>query len=217
MILIALPYTVLIMVFFILGLIWWPIDGGWIKLTNSWIALIFVCMFCAIFLFQDDIYHLLDKQMKGIFFGSTGPQQKHRDIPEAFKDNQKFQEMISGTVMAWMEKANIEKDKKKLQEGEIEKFIEQYKKTKKENIKWLFLFANDFLVQHSKDVLYEIYERHYVTEQIFQEICEEFRIGDKEAKAILEILGYLKFIKSQEGEIIITEIGSAYCTHLEQT
>lgn len=83
------------------------------------------------------------------------------------------------------------------------------------NIKWLFLFADNFLVQHSKDILYEIYERHYVTEEIVREIASEMAIVETELEAILEILKFLKFIKRQENEIIITETGSAYCTYLE--
>ena len=119
--------------------------------------------------------------------------------------------------MAWMERVNIEKEYKKLHENDISQSLEQYKKTRKENIKWLFLFADCFLVKKSKDVLYEIYERHYVTEQIFNEIAEDIIIDEKESEAILQILKSLKFIKRQEDEIIITETGSAYCSYLEQT
>jgi uncharacterized protein YqeY len=136
-------------------------------------------------------------------------------LPEILKDNQKFREIISGTVMAWMEKVNLEKEEKKLHENDISQILEQYQKSRQESIKWLFLFADNFLVQHSKDILYEIYERHYVTEEIVREIASEMAIVETELEAILEILKFLKFIKRQENEIIITETGSAYCTYLE--
>ena len=216
MILMVLPYSVLCLVVLLLGMIWWPNEGGWVQLTNSWVALFFICSFCAIFLFQEEIYHFLDKNSKNIFFGSGGMLQKNRDLPEILNENQKFQEMISGTVMAWMEKVNIEKEEKKLHEGDLSQAIEQYKKIKKENIKWLFLFADCFLVQHTKDILYEIYERHYLTEKMFHEMADEMIKNDAESEAILEILTHLRFVRRQEDEIIITETGSAYCTYLER-
>jgi len=212
-----LPYGILCLLTLLLIMIWWPLEGGWVALTNSWIALFFVCLFCAIFLFQEDIYHFLDRNIKSDFLGSTGPLQKHRDIPELFKDDQKFQEVIAGTVMAWMDQVNIEKQEQKLREEEISKTIELYKKEKKEKVKWLFLSADYLLVPHSKDVLYEIYERHYVTENMFQEMTAAMAIDEKEAEAILEVLKFLRFIRKQEDEIIITETGSAYCTYLERT
>jgi len=83
-------------------------------------------------------------------------------------------------------------------------------------MKWLFLFADCFLVQQSKDILYEIYERHYITEQIFYEMAGEIIKDKAESEAVLEILGHLRFIRNQEEEIIITETGSAYCTYRER-
>ncbi len=214
-ILTVLPYSILFLITLLMSIIWWPIDGGWVQLTNSWVALFFICSFCAIFLFQEEIYHFLDQHIKNIFFVPGGPLQKNRGLPELFKDDQKFQEMISGTVMAWMEKVSIEKEEKRLHEDDISQAIEQYKKTKKENIKWLFLFADYFLVQQSKDILFAIYERHYITDQMFHEMADEIILDETESEAILEILRHLKFIKRQEDEIIITETGSAYCTYLE--
>ncbi len=216
-ILTVLPYGILILICLFLAIIWWPSGGGWAELTNSWVGLFFICSFCAIFLFQEDIYHYLDQHINRYLFGSAGPLQKNREIPEIFKDEQKFQELISGTVMAWMEKISIEKEEEKLREEAIANTIERFKKAKKDSIKWLFLFANHFLVQHSKDILFEIYERHYVTREIFGELAGEIGIDEKESEAILEILQYLKFIRKQDEEIIITETGSAYCTYLERT
>ncbi len=86
--------------------------------------------------------------------------------------------------MAWMDKVNIEKQEQKLKEEEISQTIELYKKEKKEKVKWLFMSADYLLVSHSKDILYEIYERHYVTEDMFQEIADEMAIDEKEAEAI---------------------------------
>ncbi|MFW6135156.1 MAG: hypothetical protein ACOC5R_06230 [Elusimicrobiota bacterium] len=220
LIIMVLPYGILCLITLILAIIWWPIkDGGWVQLTNSWIALFFVCAFCAIFLFQEDIDHFFENHIKDIPFISSGLLQKDQALPEILKDEKRFEELISGTVMAWMERVNIEKEEKRLREKEesILQLIEQFKKAKKENIKWLFLFADYFLVQHSKDILYEIYERHYLTEQAFREITKEIVINEKESGAILQILSHLRFIKRQEAEIIITETGSAYCAYLEQT
>ena len=41
-------------------------------------------------------------------------------------------------------------------------------------------------------------------------------LDEREFEAILEILLFLKFIRKQEEEFIITETGSAYCTYLER-
>jgi hypothetical protein len=127
---------------------------------------------------------LFRSEYKKQLFRKHGPLQKHRNIPELFKDDQKFQELISDTVMAWMDKVNIEKQEQKLKEEEISQTIELYKKEKKEKVKWLFMSADYLLVSHSKDILYEIYERHYVTEDMFQEIADEMAIDEKEAEAI---------------------------------
>lgn len=216
LLLMTLPYGMLCLLTLVISLIWWPARGGLVQLTNSWIGLFFICAFCAVFLFQEDISHFLEKNLKNIFSLPSGSLQKNKTLPEIARDNHKFQEIISGTVMAWMEKVNLEKEGKKLQEDDISQTLEQYQKSRQESIKWLFLFADNFLVQHSKDILYEIYERHYVTEEIAKEITSEMAIGETELEAILEILKYLKFIKRQENEIIITETGSAYCTYLEQ-
>ena len=212
-----LPYGILCLFTLILIMLFWPLgQGGLVGLTNSWLALFFICTFCAIFLFQEDIYHFLDQKIKGNFLTSSTSLQRHKSIPEIFKDDQKFQEIISGTVMAWMDKINVEKEEQRLKAEEVSQAIERYKKEKKENLKWLFLFADYFLVPNSKDVLYEICERHYVTEGILQEICEDMSLDEREFEAILEILLFLKFIRKQEEEFIITETGSAYCTYLER-
>ena len=212
-----LPYGILCLFTLILIMLFWPLgQGGLVGLTNSWLALFFICTFCAIFLFQEDIYHFLDQKIKGNFLISTTPLQRHKSIPEIFKDDQKFQEIISGTVMAWMDKINVEKEEQRLKVEEISQTIERYKNEKKDNLKCLFLFADCFLVPNSKDVLYEICERHYVTEGILQEICEDMSLDEREFEAILEILLFLKFIRKQEEEFIITETGSAYCTYLER-
>jgi hypothetical protein len=213
----TLPYGILCLFTLIISLIWWPAEGGLVQLSNSWIGLFFICAFCAVFLFQEDISHFLEKNLKDVFSIPGVSLQKDKNLPEIAKDNQRFQEIISGTVMAWMEKVNLEKEEKKLHENDISQTLEQYQKSRQESIKWLFLFADNFLVQHSKDILYEIYERHYVTEEIVKEFAAEMAIDETELEAILEILKYLKFIKRQENEIIITETGSAYCTYLEQT
>lgn len=214
-ILLALPYGILLLLVLILALIVKPVNSGWVELSNSWVALFFVAAFCGIFLYQEEIYHFLDHNIKTVSFAPRGPLQKNRDIPEIFKDDQKFHELISGTVMAWMEKVNLEKEEKKLSEEGISQAIEQFTKIKKENIKWLFLFADCFLVQHCKEILFDIYEKHYITEQMLHEIAQERLIDETESEAILKILQYLRFIRRQEEEIIITETGSAYCTYLE--
>jgi hypothetical protein len=118
--------------------------------------------------------------------------------------------------MGWMDKLNIEKEEKRLKTEDIAQTVERYKKEKKENLKWLFLFADYFLIPHSKDVLYEIYERHYINEKVLQEIAIDMSLDEREIEAILEILTFLKFIRKQEEEYIITETGSAYCSYLER-
>ncbi|MFA7203112.1 MAG: hypothetical protein WC188_05345 [Candidatus Caldatribacteriota bacterium] len=213
----ALPYFALGFLILLISIIWWPVNGGLVQLTNSWVGFFFICSFCVVFLFQEEIYIFLNQYIKGFLFIPGTPQQKHRVLPEILNNEQEFQEAISGTVLAWMEKINLEKEEKKLQENDISRALEQYQKTRQESIKWLFLFADNFLVQNSKDVLYKIYERHYVTEQIIREIINEMGIDNTELEAALEILSHMKFIKRQDEEIIITETGSAYCAYLENT
>ena len=209
----ALPYGALVLFAMILVLIFWPPESGLIELTNSWIGLFFISAFCAIFLFQEDIYQFFDQRTKWGFLGASIPLQKNRTIPDLFRNDQKFQEIISDTVIVWMDKILMDKQEQKAKEEEITETIERFKK---ENLKWLFLFADYFLVPHSKDVLYEIYERHYITKDMFQEIIAKMAIDEQEAEAISDILRFFRFIRKQEEELVITEIGSAYCTYLER-
>ncbi len=212
-----LPYGVLCLLTIIIIILFWPMEqGGLVELTNSWIGLFFVCAFCAIFLFQDDIYHFLEQNIKSNFLLSSTPLQKDQIIPEIFIDDEKFQEIISGTLMGWIDKLNVEKEEKRLKVEEIAQTVERYKKEKKENIKWLFLFADCFLVPHSKNFLYEIYERHYISGNVLTEIAKDMSLDGIETEAILEALTFLKFIRKQEEEFIITETGSAYCSYLER-
>ena len=110
----------------------------------------------------------------------------------------------------------MDKQEQRAKEEEIIETIERFKKEKKDYLKWSFLFADYFLVPHSKDVLYEIYERHYITKDMFQEIIAKMAIDEQEAEAISDILRFFRFIRKQEEELVITEIGSAYCTYLER-
>ncbi len=211
-----LPYGILCLLTMLLAVLFWPFDkAGWVELTNSEIALFFVSAFCAIFLYQENIFHFLDKKVKSNLLMAPVSLQKHHTIPDVFKDERRFQEIISGTVMAWIDKINLEKEEEKLREEDISRILERLKKEKKENVKWLFLLADNLLVPNSKNVLYDIYEKHYVTEKSFQETVREMAIDEKEGEAILEILKFLKFIRRQEEEIVITETGSAYCTYLD--
>ena len=212
-----LPYGVLCLLTLIIIMLFYPMgQRDLVALSNSWIGLFFVCAFCAIFLFQDDIYHYLEQNIKSNFLLSSTQLQKDQAIPEIFTDDEQFQEIISGTLMGWMDKLNIEKEEKRLKVEDIAQTVERYKKEKKENLKWLFLFADYFLVPHSKDVLYEIYERHYINENVLKEISIDLTLDEAEIEAILEILTFLKFIRKQEEEYIITETGSAYCSYLER-
>ena len=212
----ALPYGALVLFAMILVLIFWPPESGLIELTNSWIGLFFISAFCAIFLFQEDIYQFFDQRTKWGFLGASIPLQKNRTIPDLFRNDQKFQEIISDTVIVWMDKILMDKQEQKAKEEEITETIERFKKEKKDYLKWLFLFADYFLVPHSKDVLYEIYVRHYITKDMFQEIIAKMAIDEQEAEAISDILRFFRFIRKQEEELVITEIGSAYCTYLER-
>ena len=212
----ALPYGALVLFAMILVLIFWPPESGLIELTNSWIGLFFISAFCAIFLFQEDIYQFFDQRTKWGFLGASIPLQKNRTIPDLFRNDQKFQEIISDTVIVWMDKILMDKQEQRAKEEEIIETIERFKKEKKDYLKWSFLFADYFLVPHSKDVLYEIYERHYITKDMFQEIIAKMAIDEQEAEAISDILRFFRFIRKQEEELVITEIGSAYCTYLER-
>lgn len=212
-----LPYSLLCLLTIIITMIFWPVGQlGWVQFTNSWIAFLFFCFFCVIFLFQEEIVSFLNQNIKPSFLKSTASLQKNKTIPEILKDEQKFQEIISGTVLAWMDKINFEKQEKMLREEDVTQIIERLKREKRENIKWLFLFANYYLAQSSKEMLNEIYEKHYVSQKTFQEIATKQLIDEKESETILDTLMFLKFIRKQDEEYIITETGSAFCTLLER-
>lgn len=211
-----IPYICLLLLAILLTIIWWPSGGNWIQLSNSWIALFVISTFCAIFLFQEEINHYLDRYLSSGLFQSSKKIPKKMHIPVINENEEQFQELIAGTVFSWMEKVNIEKVEKKLTEGEIQQAVEQFKKVKRENIRWQFLLADYLLVPRGKEIIHEIYERHYLTEQMYEELVSEMNIDLKNAEDILAALEQLRFIRKQDGEIIITEAGSAYCTFLEQ-
>lgn len=63
----ALPYFALGFLILLISIIWWPVNGGLVQLTNSWVGFFFICSFCVVFLFQEEIYIFLINTSKALY------------------------------------------------------------------------------------------------------------------------------------------------------
>lgn len=85
-----------------------------------------------------------------------------------------------------------------------------------ENIKWRFLYANNYLVLYAKYVLFWFYKSKSVKREGFDKVWQSKIIDPKERDAILNALLSVEFIRVEDDNLFITELGSAYVNYLKE-
>ncbi|MHC2994535.1 MAG: hypothetical protein IBV53_03420 [Candidatus Atribacteria bacterium] len=200
----------------ILLLIWWPTKASLAEITNSWVALIIVYLILIIFLFEKPIYKFYSEFIDIKRSGRHDSQQsKQKEILGLISDSN-LSELVSYRDPEWdsiLKRENQETASPVLEDKEIVKYIQ---KLQNENIKWHFLYANNYLVLYAKYVLFWLFKLNLVKREDLDKVWQ-LKVPDcKERDAILNALLNLEFICVEEDNLFITELGSAYVNYLKE-
>lgn len=200
----------------ILLLIWWPAKASLAEITNSWVALIIVYLILIIFLFEKPIYKFYNEFIDVKRSGRHDSQQsKQKELLETISDSN-LSELVSYRDPEWdniLKRENQETVSPVLEDEEIVKYIQ---KLQNENIKWRFLYANNYLVLYAKYVLFWLFKLKLVNREDFDKVWQSKIPDCKERDVILNALLSLEFIRVEEGNLFITELGSAYVNYLKE-
>lgn len=199
----------------VLLLIWWPTKASLVEITNSWVALIMVYLLLIIFLFEKPIYKFYTKfiNIKKSERHDT-QQSKQKEILEPISDSN-FSELVSYRDPEWHNILKIENQEttSPVLDEEIVKYIQ---KLQSENIKWRFLYANNYLVLYAKYVLFWLFKLKLITREDFDKVWQSKIPDCKERDAILNALLSLEFIRIEDDNLFIIELGSAYVNYLKE-
>jgi len=214
---IAILVILLLIITSILLLIWWPNKATWSEITNSWVSLIVVYLVIILLLFARPIYNLYNELFD--LFTKSGKNQAKQTKQQAlslFITPEEFQQLVSYQDKEWegvLKKEALDPLFIDLENSEINKYV---KKIQKMNLYWRFLFADATLVFNAKYVLFWLFKVKLAKLEEFNKLWQSRIEDEQERRAIIEALTYLDFIKKEEDELIITELGAAYVNYLKE-
>ncbi len=209
-------FVLLIVIACVLLLIWWPTKASLVEITNSWVALIMVYLLLIIFLFEKPIYKFYTE-----FINVKKPerrdtqQSKQKEILEPISDSN-FSELVSYRDPEWDNILKIENQETTSPVLEDEEIVKYIQKLQNENIKWRFLYANDYLVLYAKYVLFWLFKLKLIKREDFDKVWQPKIPDCKERDVILNALLNLEFIRIEDDNLFITELGSAYVNYLKE-
>jgi len=216
-------FTVLWLIIFlviasILLLIWWPTKASFAEITSSWVALIMVCLFIILFLFEKPIYQFYQEVMDLIESRRYQDQQsKQKELFHPISNsNFDFGELVSyrkAEEEDILKRKNQEPSSTVLAEGEIREYLQRLQE---ENIKWRFLFADIYLVFNAKYILFWFFKVKSVKQEEFNEVWQAKIPDEGERAAILNALLSLDFIRQEGDALSLTDLGSAYINYLKK-
>ena len=209
-------FILLIVIASILLLIWWPTKASLVEITNSWVALIMVYLLLVIFLFEKPIYKFYNKFIDIKSSGRHDSQQlKQKEILEPISDSN-LSELVSYRDPEWDNILKIENQETTSPVLEDEETVKYIQKLQSENIKWRFLYANNYLVLYAKYVLFWLFKLKLIKREDFDKVWQSKIPDCKERDAILNALFSLEFIRIEDDNLFITELGSAYVNYLKE-
>lgn len=213
---IAFLFIILFIITSVLLLIWWPTRASLAEITNSWVALIMVYLVLIIFLFEKPIYKFYSEFINIKKSGRHDVQQsKKKELLEPISDSD-LSELVSYRDPEWdniLKRENQETVSSVLEDEEIVKYV---RKLQNENIKWHFLYANNYLVLYAKYVLFWLFKLELVKREDFDKVWQSKITDYKERDAILNALLGLEFIRVEDDNLFITELGSTYVNYLKE-
>lgn len=213
---ITILFIILFIITSVLLLIWWPAKASLAEITNSWVALIIVYLILIIFLLEKPIYKFYSEFIDIKKSGRHDAQlSKQKELLGPISDSN-LSELVSYRDPEWdniLKRENQETVSPVLEDEEIVKYIQ---KLQNENIKWRFLYANNYLVLYAKYVLFWLFKLKLVNREDFDKVWQSKIPDCKERDVILNALLSLEFIRVEDDNLFITELGSAYVNYLKE-
>ncbi|MCK5768199.1 MAG: hypothetical protein KAH35_07500 [Candidatus Atribacteria bacterium] len=197
-------------------LIWWPVKATLVEITNSWVAVIMIYLILIVFLYEKPLYELYNELIDFKNPARYHSQQLNQKELFEFISDDNFATLVTYRDPKW--ESILEKENKqdiypvKL----IDEAIEYIRELQVKRVKWCFLFADIYLVIQAKYILFWFYKFKNVNLDNFNHVWEE-KISDfTEQEILLKALLNLEFLKVNEGDISITELGSTYVNYLKK-
>lgn len=217
---IAILIILLLVMASILLLIWWPSKATWVEITNSWVSLIMVYLVLILFLFARPIYNFYNE----VFDFITKPgesrdkQAKQQELFFPIPPDE-FQELFTGKEREDDKEEDVLKKETLdtvLSNLENPEFVEKIKKIKSESLSWRFLFADTALTFNAKYVLFWFFKVKSAKLEDFEKLWQSKIEEEQERRIILEALQFLGFIRIEDDNLIITDLGSLYINYLKE-
>ncbi len=197
-------------------LIWWPVKATLVEITNSWVAVIMIYLILIIFLYEKPLYELYNELIDFKNPARYHSQQLNQKELFEFISDDNFATLVTYRDPKW--ESILEKENKqdiypvKL----IDEATEYIRELQVKRVKWCFLFADIYLVIQAKYILFWFYKFKNVNLDNFHHVWEE-KISDfTKQETLLKALLNLEFLKVNEGDVSITELGSTYVNYLKK-
>jgi len=175
-----------------------------------------VYLVLIVFLFEKPIYKFYSEIIDIINFKQHKALQTKQK--ELFKpiSNSGFNKLVSYRDPEWdsiLKRENQESNSTILEDTEVVKYIQ---KLQNESIKWRFFFADIYLVLYAKYVLFWLFKLKLAKREEFDKVWQSEIPGEQERVAILDALLSLDFIRTEDDNLLITDLGLAYVNYLKE-
>ena len=208
---------ILLVIASILLLIWWPTKASLVEITNSWVALIMVYLVLIVFLFEKPIYKFYNEFFDIIAKSGRhqAQQAKQKELLRPISDSD-FGKLVSYRHPEWdsiLKREDQESNSTIREDPEVVKYIQ---KLQNESIKWHFLFADVYLVLYAKYVLFWLFKLKSSKQEEFDKVWQTEVFDEQERRAILDALLSLDFVRTENDNLFITDLGSTYVNYLKK-
>lgn len=205
----------------ILGLIqiWWSPAASWvsiIKIGLSWPVLVFIFLCSLIFLFEEPIRSFLneigDVQAPGWRLTRN---QEERDTPNvnSFPVNI-ITDLITYRDSVWQENLETERQVAVSLSEQNEELKEHINQLQLFEFKWRCLYADLYLLLHTKNVLVWFSKINSYQRDLFDVVWTPIIPDANERNAVLNALMSVEFICQNENNIEISVLGKAYVNYM---
>ena len=200
----------------ILLLIWWPVKATLVEITNSWVAVIMIYLILIIFLYEKPLYALYNELIDFKNPARYHSQQLSQKELFEFISDDNFATLVTYRDPKWENILEKESKQDVYPVKLIDEATEYIRELQVKRVKWCFLFADIYLVIQAKYILFWFYKFKNVNLDNFHHVWEE-KISDfTEQEVLLKALLNLEFLKMNEGDVSITELGSTYVNYLKK-
>jgi len=200
----------------ILLLIWWPVKATLVEISNSWITVIMIYIILIFFLYERPLYHLYDDFIIKGKLKRNISNQVNQEILFNMISDEDFNEFISCHDAEWENLISQQERQEVCPVNFIDKVSTYIFELNKKRITLSFLLADNYLVIKAKYILFWFYKFTDVSIDIFHQVWEEKVKDFKERDAILRALMNLEFLKKDNNNFMITQLGKNYVNYLKK-